>query len=105
MALPKIPDASVAISMRDTLYTSKVTDEPEHDVLQLDHSSRTRETLTISCPGPGIAFLRPCTAGPGHQNRENNPMQSRMDPGSQYSCSAASWAGEEKRPQPNLIPL
>jgi len=31
-------------------------------------------------------------------------MQSRMEPGSQHSCCAASWAGEEKRPQPNLIP-
>jgi hypothetical protein len=35
------------------------------------------------------------------KNRENNPMQSRADPGSQHSCCAASGAGEEKGP--NLI--
>src|SRR5882672_12903992 len=43
------------------------------------------------------------------QNRENNPMQSRMGPRSQRSCGLR--AGHEKkngpssRPQPNLIPL
>src|SRR5216683_7004977 len=43
------------------------------------------------------------------KNRENNPMQSRVNPGSQHSCCAAS--GREKKnapsswPQPNLIPL
>src|SRR5882757_11078167 len=33
------------------------------------------------------------------KNRENNPMQSRVDPGSQHSCCAS---GQEKK-GPNLI--
>jgi hypothetical protein len=43
------------------------------------------------------------------QNRENNPMQSRMGPGSQRSCGLRP--GREKKngpsspPRPNLIPL
>src|SRR6266567_4295746 len=43
------------------------------------------------------------------KNSENNPMQSRVNPGSQHSCCAAS--GREKKnapsswPQPDLIPL
>jgi hypothetical protein len=71
-------------------------------------SSRKREALTISCPGPGIPSLRRCTAGLD-KNRENNPMQSKVNPGSQHSCCAASGAREEKcavvMAQPNLIPL
>src|SRR5712671_7767680 len=43
------------------------------------------------------------------QNRENNPMQSRLGSGSQHSCCVASGAREEKwsvvTAQPNLIPL
>src|SRR5712672_3955299 len=43
------------------------------------------------------------------QNRENNPMQSKMGPGSQHSCCVAFGAREEKwsvvTAQPNLIPL
>jgi hypothetical protein len=35
------------------------------------------------------------------KNLENNPMQSKVDPGSQRSCRDASGAGEEKGP--NLI--
>jgi hypothetical protein len=55
-------------------------------------SSREREALTISCPGPGIASLRRCTAGPAQKNRENNRMQSSVDSGLQHSCCAASGA-------------
>ena len=43
------------------------------------------------------------------QNRENNPMQSRMGPGSQRSCGLRPGHekknGPSSRPQPNLIPL
>jgi hypothetical protein len=39
------------------------------------------------------------------KNRENNPMQSRVDPGSQHSCYPASGPRDEKRPQPDPIPL
>src|SRR3981081_1644295 len=43
------------------------------------------------------------------QNRENNPMQSKMGPGSQHSCCVAFGAREEKwsvvTARPNLIPL
>src|SRR5712664_2891311 len=60
--------------------------------------------LTISCPGPGIAVPSAVQGRAWTKNRENNPMQSRVDPGSQHSCCATSGAGEE-RPQPNLIPL
>src|SRR3984893_14561915 len=41
------------------------------------------------------------------QNRENNPMQSRMGPGSQRSCGLRPGHekknGPSSRPQPNLI--
>src|SRR3979409_881889 len=43
------------------------------------------------------------------KNLENNPMQSRVDPGSQHSCCATSGAqeknGPSSRPHPNLTPL
>jgi hypothetical protein len=43
------------------------------------------------------------------QNRENNPMQSRIGPGSQRSCGLRPGHekknGPSSRPQPNLIPL
>jgi hypothetical protein len=44
-----------------------------------------------------------CAAGLGQKNRENNPMQSRVDPGSQHSCCAESGVGVEKV-QPNRVP-
>src|ERR1700730_2704101 len=77
--------------------------ELEHDVLELDRFvpqargtndlvSRTRHSVPSAVQGRAST-----------KNRENNPMQSRMDPGSQHSCCAAS--GAEERPQPNLIPL
>src|ERR1700675_4662788 len=48
-------------------------------------SSRKCEALTISCPTrhsvPSAVQGRAWT-----KNRENNPMQSRVDPGSQHSC-------------------
>jgi hypothetical protein len=41
------------------------------------------------------------------QNRENNPMQSRLGPGSQHSCGLRPGHekknGPSSRPQPNLI--
>ena len=43
------------------------------------------------------------------ENRENNPMQSKMGPSSQHSCCVAFGAREEKwsvvTAQPNLIPF
>src|SRR6266567_9378780 len=41
------------------------------------------------------------------KNRENNPMQSRVNPGSQHSCCAASGREKKNAPSswPNLIPL
>src|ERR1700704_1879746 len=43
------------------------------------------------------------------QNRENNPMQSRIGPDSKNSCCGTSGAREKNgppsRPQPDLIPL
>src|SRR6266704_3581851 len=88
---------------------SSIGDHLVHDVLELDRLvplargtndlvSRTRHTV------PSAVHGRAWT-----KNRENNPMQSRVNPGSQHSCCAAS--GREKknapssRPQPNLIPL
>src|ERR1700716_2544708 len=38
-------------------------------------SSRKREALTISCPGPGIASLRQCTAGPGQKIAKTTPCK------------------------------
>src|ERR1700722_9821989 len=58
-------------------------------------SSHKREASKISCSGQrpfGGARLGL------DKNRENNPMQSRVDPGSQHSCCAASGPREEKGP-------
>src|SRR6267154_6269277 len=38
-------------------------------------SSRKREALTISCPGPGIAPLRRCTAGPEQKIAKTTPCK------------------------------
>src|SRR6266705_5493231 len=52
-------------------------------------SSRKREALTISCPGPGHTVPSAVHGRAWTKNRENNPMQSRVNPGSQHSCRAA----------------
>jgi len=62
--------------------------------LELIDSSRKREALTISCPDRHTV-LRRCTAGLD-KNRENNPMQSRVNPGSQHCLLRCVWAREEK---------
>jgi hypothetical protein len=71
-------------------------------------SSRKREALSISCPGPDIAPLGGARQGLD-KNRENNPMQSRDEPDSQHPCCAASGARKNKgsvvMAPPNLIPL
>jgi hypothetical protein len=57
-------------------------------------------------PEPANASVRSAVYSRARtKNRENNPMQSRVDAGSQHFCRAASGAGEEKGPNPNLIPL
>src|SRR5882724_4670024 len=38
-------------------------------------SSRKREALMISCPGPGIPSLRRCTAGPGQKIAKTTPCK------------------------------
>src|SRR5450755_476070 len=43
-------------------------------------SSREREALTISCPGPGIASLRRCTAGPGQKIAKTTPCKVEWTP-------------------------
>jgi hypothetical protein len=54
----------------------------------LDESSRTASaSTTISSPGPGMAVPRQRL----NQNRENNPMQSRVD-----RALAAVRSGQEK---------
>jgi hypothetical protein len=63
-----------------------------------DLVSRTRHSAPSAVHG-----------GAWTKNRENNPMQSRGDPGSRHSCCATARAREKNapssRPQPNLIPL
>src|SRR6267378_3509542 len=62
-------------------------------------SSRKREALTISCPRTRHTVPSAVHGRAWTKNRENNPMQSRVDPGSQHSCCAS---GQEKK-GPNLI--
>jgi hypothetical protein len=52
-------------------------------------------------PGRGAAP----TLGVFYKNRENNPMQSRVEPGSQQPCCAASGARKKNAPssRPHLI--
>jgi hypothetical protein len=64
----------------------------EHDVLELDRfvpQARGANDL--------VSRTRHCVPSAVHgrawtKNRENNPMQSRVNPGSQPSCCAASGA-------------
>src|SRR5450631_4340928 len=65
-------------------------------------SSRKREALTISCPGPGIASLLRCTAGPGQKIAKTTPCKVEWTPARALLLRVR--AGEEG-PQPNLIPL
>jgi hypothetical protein len=62
-------------------------------------SSRKREALTISCPGPGIASLRRCKAGPGQKIAKTTPCKVEWTPA--RSTLAALRPGQEKGP--NLI--
>jgi len=64
-------------------------------------SSRKREALTISCPGPGIASLRRCKAGPGQKIAKTTPCKVEWTPA--RSTLAALRPGHEKK-GPNLIP-
>jgi hypothetical protein len=73
------------------------------------HWNRARKLATVARPPlehDGLELNR-FAVKPPTQNRENNPMQSRMGRGSQHLCCAAP--GHEKkngpsaRPQPNLI--
>src|SRR5712675_1825032 len=43
-------------------------------------SSRKREALAISCPGPGIASLRRCTTGPGQKKAKTTPCKVEWTP-------------------------
>ena len=63
-------------------------------------SSRKREALTISCPGPGIASLRRCKAGPGQKIAKTTPCKVEWTPA--RSTLAALRPGQEKK-GPNLI--
>jgi hypothetical protein len=63
-------------------------------------SSRKREALTISCPGPGIASLRRCKAGPGQKIAKTTPCKVEWTP--VRSTLAALRPGQEKK-GPNLI--
>jgi hypothetical protein len=62
-------------------------------------SSRKREALTISCPGPGIASLRRCKAGPGQKIAKTTPCKVEWTPA--RSTLAALRPGQKKGP--NLI--
>jgi hypothetical protein len=62
-------------------------------------SSRKREALTISCPGPGIASLRRCKAGPGPKIAKTTPCKVEWTPA--RSTLAARRPGQKKGP--NLI--
>jgi hypothetical protein len=58
-------------------------------------SSRKREALTIPCPGPGIASLRRCKAGPGQKIAKTTPCKVEWTPA--RSTLAAPPAGREKK--------
>src|SRR5258705_6695008 len=62
-------------------------------------SSRKREALTILCPGPGIASLRRCKAGPGQKIAKTTPCKVEWTPA--RSTLAALRPGQKKGP--NLI--
>src|SRR6267142_617498 len=62
-------------------------------------SSRKREALTISCPGPGIASLRLCKAGPGQKVAKTTSCKVEWTPA--RSTLAALLPGQKKGP--NLI--
>jgi len=66
-------------------------------------SSRKREALTISCPGPGMASLRRCMAGLGQKIAKTTPCKVEWTPA--RSTLAALRLGQEKKVQPDLIPL
>src|SRR6266850_5950838 len=63
-------------------------------------SSRKRKALTISCPGPGIASLRRCKAGPGQKIAKTTPCKVEWTPA--RSTLAALRPRQEKK-GPNLI--
>jgi len=63
-------------------------------------SSRKREALTISCPGPGIASLRRRKAGPGQKIAKTTPCKVEWTPA--RSTLTALRPGQEKK-GPNLI--
>jgi hypothetical protein len=68
-------------------------------------SSRKREALTISCPGPGIPSLRRCTAGPGQKIAKTTPCKVERTPARSTPAALRPGARRKMRRRhgPNLI--
>src|SRR5882762_9996623 len=68
-------------------------------------SSRKREALTISCPGPGIASLRRCKAGPGQKIAKTTPCKVEWTPARSTPAALRPGARRKMRRRhgPNLI--
>jgi hypothetical protein len=96
---PSVTEKGVSASLPAVTAFGRIAySPPDRNLIDLYLDGGTRHTV------PSAVHGRAWT-----KNRENNPMQSRVNPGSQHSCCAAS--GREKKnapsswPQPNLIPL
>src|SRR6266700_1825710 len=61
-------------------------------------SSRKREAPTIPCPGPGIASLRRCTAGPGQKIAKTTPCKVERTPARSPHAAlrpGIDWRGDQ----------